>query len=546
MTRKAFESISEDHQKTVKEVFRKKLLPLNAQTRKDNEEALKVMADEGIRYVEVSPQELAGMIKEGAMADRNFRFERHYELWKEQNRQLTRWALATAIFATIVLLRVLVPFTDLSEQFAVRERELTKVSEDLTNAEKELATLVTIDKRLGAVRTAIERQPWMAEKERLIGTLRGLDQAYRTLSNASLVDVREAIQAPIPTLQGGIAQQVPPSPGQPQLHPLVQAATTLRIGADQLSGVESTGAFHQLLEAQTRRRVQEEADDKVRRIVKRVNDVVVKPLDQLLREEPAAGKVLVAMSRLLDRMRGDMDQWAGEHMGNRSWYASIQSKDKELGELTESLRQRQQMFIEFVKEQQQKLERRKKTLAKEQQLKRDQVSQIEKVMADLNVKMQKVFPDWLRDLVLPEEMLQLYPLVLLVSVVVIGFKAGLIRRHFLIVRQGHRPQDLSLRDPAMSSLWTLVRRTPLGTAVTAAVYLGGIILLWLLFERGSGLAATWLTEHSDAAWVWARVSLPAAPWLGRLLFAAAAVAVVTTLLRDRGTVSRGHSPATAS
>lgn len=59
MTRKAFESISEDHQKTVKEVFRKKLLPLNAQTRKDNEEALKVMADEGIRYVEVSPQELA-------------------------------------------------------------------------------------------------------------------------------------------------------------------------------------------------------------------------------------------------------------------------------------------------------------------------------------------------------------------------------------------------------------------------------------------------------------------------------------------------------
>jgi len=59
MTRKSFESLPDDHQETLKEIFRDKLVTLNAEARKENEEALKLMAREGIQYVELSPQELA-------------------------------------------------------------------------------------------------------------------------------------------------------------------------------------------------------------------------------------------------------------------------------------------------------------------------------------------------------------------------------------------------------------------------------------------------------------------------------------------------------
>ncbi len=59
ITRKAFERIPQDHRKTVKEIFRKALAPINAETRKDNEEALTVMARQGIEHVKLSPQELA-------------------------------------------------------------------------------------------------------------------------------------------------------------------------------------------------------------------------------------------------------------------------------------------------------------------------------------------------------------------------------------------------------------------------------------------------------------------------------------------------------
>jgi len=58
MTRKAFESIPQDHRKILKEIFRKNLTPINAQTREDNEEALRLLAREGIQNVELRPQEL--------------------------------------------------------------------------------------------------------------------------------------------------------------------------------------------------------------------------------------------------------------------------------------------------------------------------------------------------------------------------------------------------------------------------------------------------------------------------------------------------------
>ncbi len=59
MTRRALESVPQDYRNTLTEIIRENLSPINAQTRKNNEKALKVMEGEGIRFVDVSPQQLA-------------------------------------------------------------------------------------------------------------------------------------------------------------------------------------------------------------------------------------------------------------------------------------------------------------------------------------------------------------------------------------------------------------------------------------------------------------------------------------------------------
>lgn len=59
MTRKAFERIPKDHQMAFQQIFRENLAALSAQTRRDNEEALRVIARERIETVELPPKELA-------------------------------------------------------------------------------------------------------------------------------------------------------------------------------------------------------------------------------------------------------------------------------------------------------------------------------------------------------------------------------------------------------------------------------------------------------------------------------------------------------
>jgi TRAP-type C4-dicarboxylate transport system substrate-binding protein len=59
MTDKAYRSIPKEYQESFLEIFREKLGALNTQTRRDNEEALRVMEREGIQPIDTSPEELA-------------------------------------------------------------------------------------------------------------------------------------------------------------------------------------------------------------------------------------------------------------------------------------------------------------------------------------------------------------------------------------------------------------------------------------------------------------------------------------------------------
>lgn len=479
------------------------------------------------------------------MTGRDFRFERHYELWKEQNKQISRWAYGTVIFATLLLLKVLAPYTNLSGRVAAQETELRKVNADLKAIEDERAALEKIGQRLEAARAIIDREPWTAEKERLKGSLRDLSQAHRMLSEAGPVRILEVIREGSQVAPAPLGLQILPLPRQP--HPLAQAAGLFQLDADRI-GV-AAGAFRQLLEEQWRRRVQEEADEKVRRIFQRVHDDFLQPLERLLREDPGAGRVLPALPSMLARTGSDMDEWVRRHLGNRSWYETIQQKDQELHDLTAFLRQRQGALFALVREQQKALEPKKQALAARQQRAEALAAGIRKTLGDLNTQMQKLLPDWLRDLVLPEEMLQLYPLILLGLAGAIGVKAGMVRHHYLVVREGHRLEGGSLRDAAVSSLWTLVFRGPLGTAATCAVYLGGTLLLWWLFERGASLAADWVTGQPSGAWTATQRWLPTVRRVGRVLFGGAMLAVVATIVRDRlilaGTASAGSTPSPA-
>ena len=59
MTQKAFDRIPQEHQQTFKGIFRENISDLNTLTRRDNEEALRVIETEGIQPMEPSAEEVA-------------------------------------------------------------------------------------------------------------------------------------------------------------------------------------------------------------------------------------------------------------------------------------------------------------------------------------------------------------------------------------------------------------------------------------------------------------------------------------------------------
>jgi gas vesicle protein len=469
------------------------------------------------------------------MTDREFRLGRHYELWKEQNKQLSRWALGVLIFAAIVLIKVLAPQVDYTEQTIQLQKQRSEVENKLAAIEAQRQRLAKVGDRLEAVRSIIEDQPWMEEKDRLIMALRRLNNAYETLSSMQPDEIKRQIDAAAERSQRSMLQQ---AQSAPEANPVAEAVKALEI-TDRLTVGGDVG-FRAFLRDQLMRRVQQEADNKARRIVQLVNERVVQPLEQLFADKDLKA-MLPAVPEALERIRADMHTWEQEHVGNRSWYETIQMKDRELRMLTDFLKDKQEELSKPVRDLQEDLKRREKDLASRQDQVQEKAAKIESDLGELDNKMQQLLPDWLRGLGKPAEMIQLYPLVLLGLVCFLANKAVQIRRHYLVVREGYRLESLSLRDPAMSTMWTLAYRGALATTSTAMVYLGGLILLWVLFEQGASLAAEWLKLESVSPWIWSDPLLPVVTWLGRLLFALAAIGVVAALIKDRASISHSES-----
>jgi len=154
----------------------------------------------------------------------------------------------------------------------------------------------------------------------------------------------------------------------------------------------------------------------------------------------------------------------------------------------------------------------------------------------LETRMQKLLPEWLQELVTADEMLQLYPITLMGLLAAIGLQAFLVRSHYLVVRSGFESQDLPVQDPAVSSLWTLVYRGRVATALTAGVYLLGLGVIWFYFDRGSRLLRDWLASAPDSAWGFSRLTSPGIRFFGHSMFVLAAACVVMILLRERAAV----------
>ena len=204
---------------------------------------------------------------------------------------------------------------------------------------------------------------------------------------------------------------------------------------------------------------------------------------------------------------------AGQVSGRFEWYATVSAKFSRSDELTRKLSRWNAEADKVLNAQRAAVDHQKQELAADLKRLEQERSTNESERDTLRKRLDTYLPSWLRGLVSPEEMFTFYAPLLLSLAIVVAFKALLVRRHFTFFRDRIYPDHLARRDPSLSSSWTLVYRGPAGTMATAILFLGGTLLLWLVFEWGFALTQRWsllLPDTEVGAVEWSVACL----WLG--------------------------------
>lgn len=140
------------------------------------------------------------------MDAKEFRFQRHLKACEEQSKLVKRLTIAGILFAILLLVKVLVPFVETTEETGATAKEIETLKQEQVAAKALTESLDQLKHTLSNVQQTISAQPWMEEKEKLIQTLFKIRQ--RSSHGGSWPEYQEAADATIRTISAQVREKV--------------------------------------------------------------------------------------------------------------------------------------------------------------------------------------------------------------------------------------------------------------------------------------------------------------------------------------------------
>jgi hypothetical protein len=273
----------------------------------------------------------------------------------------------------------------------------------------------------------------------------------------------------------------------------------------------------------TPERYQREADDTLRAIGSQVRAAVLTPLTESLNKVPSHRELLPDLSAELGGLPDVIQEWERQNLGKR-WYGTLDEKTQTVSTLTSSLDIKLTALQSAIQRDRPKLDDKKRELSKQRSDLREKSKEDEDKIRELEAKMETILPEWVRGLVSVQQMIQLYPFIILGLVIYVLGIALSLTGHYQFVAHSMGYEEAAETDPVLSSLWTLTYRGRLGTAATLTAYLVFVVAMWMLFEKGAGILQSWVrTEGGGFA---SSAGFAAGCWIARGVLLVAAVSVV--------------------
>jgi hypothetical protein len=343
----------------------------------------------------------------------DFRFQRHLELWKEQNKQIKRVVVGTLIFGFLVLIRVLIPFHTETQNSLNIIRNLNSEKDSLSQIN---SVYLNLEESLKKVQQTIQAEPWEREKENLIRKFAQINRTGRHVD----------------------AQKI--------------------------------------------------ADSTIMNIVTLIKQEIINPLDNVIAIIDQNNVNLPQITNQIEDFSRFIRQWQEDHIGKR-WFGTISEKNQEIFELTRGLNGRTRNLAE-------ELQRKELSLKTEIQNRNDKIaaisSEVSRAKTDLQKVLQDLLPKWLQGLINVEQMIQLYPVCLIILILYSAWIVFVLSRHYQYVATHMMVTAQEKMDLALSSVWTFTQKGKKDIILSKAVYTFYLIIIWLFFEYGISISTHWL------------------------------------------------------
>jgi len=202
-----------------------------------------------------------------------------------------------------------------------------------------------------------------------------------------------------------------------------------------------------------------------------VKQNVIEPLSDFLKRSSLSDNLSPKFIQDVKTISGSVDTWVKENKGKR-WYITIESKEYEVERLSNTLDVKLNSVSSEIDLEKPKLNSRQKLL--EEKVKKLKDNPVLKEKKDslnkFQAKMDKILPEWIRGLISVEQMVQIFPFVVVI-LTIFALNASLAAAsHYRFLTQELNLSKVTITDPSFSSLWALAYRGKLGTILTVGVH----------------------------------------------------------------------------
>ncbi|MGQ1785085.1 hypothetical protein [Saccharicrinis sp. GN24d3] len=236
----------------------------------------------------------------------------------------------------------------------------------------------------------------------------------------------------------------------------------------------------------SRSQYQDKADSTIIAISTLVSETVTKPIQDFVTDSFVGNKFLSdKLHRELETLPSVVNTWKTENIG-KYWYGTIHSKEAHVETLSQTLGDKLNNISSIIDEDKPILESKQKELVRrlEEITSKADYSELKQSLEDLRAKMDEILPQWFKGMISVEQMVYLYPFIIILLASYVLYTAIGLSSHFNILAKELNFYKNSTKDPSYTSLWTLTYRGKLSTLMTVCVYLLFLLVSWYFFESG--------------------------------------------------------------